>query len=137
MDLHNVQQRTSNTLQRLFKMSFVPAGFWERFIARMLISLTEMDLQVGSGQNPLWVGVSQGRLTSGVVLVQFLDLPRRTTHSQPHRHSSIYSFSGSEKKNRCTFRVRRSQTIYWKEGLLVTFDGGHLRSEEAELLLCS
>jgi hypothetical protein len=27
-------------------MSFVPAGFWERFIARMLISLNEMDLQV-------------------------------------------------------------------------------------------
>lgn len=46
MDIHCVRQRTSNTLQRLVKMSFVPAGFWERFIARMLISLKEMDLQV-------------------------------------------------------------------------------------------
>lgn len=42
----------------------------------------------------------------------------------------IYSFVGTQQRNRCsTFRVRRSQTIYWKEGLLVTFDGGYLRSE--------
>lgn len=46
MDIHGFRQHTKNTLQRIFKMSFVPAGFWERFIARMLISLTEMDLQV-------------------------------------------------------------------------------------------
>lgn len=46
MDIHGFRQHTNNTLQRIFKMSFVPAGFWERFIARMLISLTEMDLQV-------------------------------------------------------------------------------------------
>ena len=37
---------TANTIQRVFKMSFVPVGFWQRFIARMLISLAEMDLQV-------------------------------------------------------------------------------------------
>lgn len=46
MDIHGFRQQTNNTLQRLVKMSFVPAGFWERFIARMLISLKEMDLQV-------------------------------------------------------------------------------------------
>lgn len=46
MDIHGFRQRSNNTLQRLVKMSFVPAGFWERFIARMLISLKEMDLQV-------------------------------------------------------------------------------------------
>lgn len=46
MDIHGFRQQTHNTIQRHFKMSFVPAGFWERFIARMLISLTEMDLQV-------------------------------------------------------------------------------------------
>lgn len=46
MDIHGFRQQSNNTLQRLVKMSFVPAGFWERFIARMLISLTEMDLQV-------------------------------------------------------------------------------------------
>ncbi|KAF7199257.1 leucine-rich repeat serine/threonine-protein kinase 1-like [Nothobranchius furzeri] len=45
MDIHNIHRSTTNTLQRVFKMSFVPAGFWERFIARMLISLAEMDLQ--------------------------------------------------------------------------------------------
>ncbi|XP_037835926.1 leucine-rich repeat serine/threonine-protein kinase 1 [Kryptolebias marmoratus] len=109
MDIRNLHQHTNNTLQRLFKMSFVPAGFWERFIARMLISLTEMDLQ-------------------------FFDLSKRTTRSQHHRQSVIYSFAGSEKKNRCnTFRVRRSQTIYWKEGLLVTFDGGYLRVESSDV----
>lgn len=31
-------------------MSFVPVGFWQRFIARMLISLAEMDLQVAAGR---------------------------------------------------------------------------------------
>lgn len=46
MDIHCFRQHTSNTIQRQFKMSFVPAGFWERFIARMLISLSQMDLQV-------------------------------------------------------------------------------------------
>lgn len=46
VDIHGFRQQTNNTLQRLIKMSFVPAGFWERFIARMLISLKEMDLQV-------------------------------------------------------------------------------------------
>lgn len=46
MDIHGFRQHTSNAIQRHFKMSFVPAGFWERFIARMLISLNQMDLQV-------------------------------------------------------------------------------------------
>uniref|UniRef100_A0A3Q2CNU6 non-specific serine/threonine protein kinase n=1 Tax=Cyprinodon variegatus TaxID=28743 RepID=A0A3Q2CNU6_CYPVA len=101
MDIHSFHHHTNNTLQRLFKMSFVPAGFWERFIARMLISLTEMDLQ------------------------------RR---SKNRRSSLIYSFAGSQQRNRCsTFRVRRSQTIYWKEGLLVTFDGGYLSVESSDV----
>lgn len=46
MDLHCFRRPGADTLERLFRMSFVPAGFWERFIARMLISLTDMDLQV-------------------------------------------------------------------------------------------
>ncbi|XP_041840522.1 leucine-rich repeat serine/threonine-protein kinase 1 isoform X2 [Melanotaenia boesemani] len=105
MDIHRFHQQTSSTLQRLFKMSFVPAGFWERFIARMLISLKEMDLQS-------------------------FDPPRRNPRSQNRSNSIIYSFAGSQQRNRCsTFRVRRSQTIYWKEGLLVTFDGGYLSVE--------
>ncbi|XP_044045411.1 leucine-rich repeat serine/threonine-protein kinase 1 isoform X2 [Siniperca chuatsi] len=108
MDIHGFRQQTNNTLQRLVKMSFVPAGFWERFIARMLISLTEMDLQSFE--------------------------PKRNTRSQHSRNSVIYSFAGTQQRNRCsTFRVRRSQTIYWKEGLLVTFDGGYLSVESSDI----
>ncbi|XP_047187431.1 leucine-rich repeat serine/threonine-protein kinase 1 isoform X5 [Scophthalmus maximus] len=108
MDIHGFRQQVNNTLQRLFKMSFVPAGFWERFIARMLISLTEMDLQSFE--------------------------PKRTTRGQRSRSSVIYSFAGTQQRNRCsTFRVRRSQTIYWKEGLLVTFDGGYLSVESSDV----
>ncbi|XP_076586819.1 leucine-rich repeat serine/threonine-protein kinase 1 isoform X1 [Chaetodon auriga] len=108
MDIHGFRQQTNNTLQRLIKMSFVPAGFWERFIARMLISLTEMDLQSFE--------------------------PKRNTRSQRSRNSVIYSFTGTQQRNRCsTFRVRRSQTIYWKEGLLVTFDGGYLSVESSDV----
>lgn len=52
----------------------------------------------------------------------------KSTRSRHSRNSVIYSFTGSQQRSRCsTFRVRRSQTIYWKEGLLVTFDGGYLR----------
>ncbi|XP_039980323.1 leucine-rich repeat serine/threonine-protein kinase 1 isoform X2 [Xiphias gladius] len=108
MDLHVFRQQFNNTLQRLFKMSFVPAGFWERFIARMLISLTEMDLQSFDH--------------------------KRNARSQRSRNSVIYSFAGTQQRNRCsTFRVRRSQTIYWKEGLLVTFDGGYLSVESSDV----
>ncbi|XP_068457694.1 leucine-rich repeat serine/threonine-protein kinase 1 isoform X2 [Clinocottus analis] len=108
MDIHGFRQQTNNTLQRLVQMSFVPAGFWERLIARMLISLTEMDLQSFE--------------------------PKRNARSQRSRNSVIYSFTGTQQRNRCsTFRVRRSQTIYWKEGLLVTFDGGYLSVESSDV----
>uniref|UniRef100_A0A3Q0QPY8 non-specific serine/threonine protein kinase n=1 Tax=Amphilophus citrinellus TaxID=61819 RepID=A0A3Q0QPY8_AMPCI len=101
LDIHGFRQQTYNTLQRLFKMSFVPAGFWERFIARMLISLTEIDMQ----------------------LFTFM-----------RRNSVIYSFAGIQQRSRCsTFRVRRNQTIYWKEGLLVTFVGGYLSVESSDV----
>uniref|UniRef100_A0A8C4ZLF4 non-specific serine/threonine protein kinase n=1 Tax=Gadus morhua TaxID=8049 RepID=A0A8C4ZLF4_GADMO len=104
MDIHGLRQQTTNTLQRLFKMSFVPAGFWERFIARMLISLTEMDLLVWGLKAP------------------------------GGRASVVYSFAGGQQRNRCsTFRVRRNQTIYWKEGLLVTFGGGYLSVESSDV----
>ncbi|KAK1160778.1 leucine-rich repeat serine/threonine-protein kinase 1-like isoform X1 [Acipenser oxyrinchus oxyrinchus] len=108
LDIHGFRQQTANTIQRLFKMSFVPAGFWQRFIARMLISLTEMDLQSFE--------------------------TKRNTKSLRNRQTIIYSFAGNQQRNRCsTFRVRRSQTIYWKEGLLVTFDGGYLSVESSDL----
>lgn len=48
LDTHGMRHPTANTIQRVFKMSFVPVGFWQRFIARMLISLAEMDLQVAA-----------------------------------------------------------------------------------------
>nr|XP_057944931.1 leucine-rich repeat serine/threonine-protein kinase 1 isoform X5 [Doryrhamphus excisus] len=108
MDVHCFLPQSTNMLQRLFKMSFVPAGFWERFIARMLISLTEMDRQSFE--------------------------PKRNTRTRCSRTSVIYSFGGSHQRNRCsTFRVRRSQTIYWREGLLVTFDGGYLSVESSDV----
>jgi leucine-rich repeat kinase 1 len=56
--------------------------------------------------------------------------PKRNAKSERRRTTVIYSFAGtgSQQRHRCsTFRVRRSQTIYWREGLLVTFDGGYLR----------
>ncbi|CAN9506910.1 unnamed protein product [Ophioblennius macclurei] len=108
LDIHGFRQQTDNTLQRLFKMSFVPAGFWERFIARMLISLNEMDLQSFE--------------------------PKTKNSRSQHRNSVIYSFAGAQQRNRCsTFRVRRNQTIYWKEGLLVTFAGGYLSVESSDV----
>ncbi|XP_052458726.1 leucine-rich repeat serine/threonine-protein kinase 1 isoform X2 [Carassius gibelio] len=108
LDIHGFRQQSNNSIQRHFKMSFVPAGFWERFIARMLISLNQMDVQAFE--------------------------TKKVTKS-PRNHSTvIYSFAGNQQRNRCsTFRVRRSQTIYWKEGLLVTFDGGYLSVESSDL----
>uniref|UniRef100_A0A8C2DDD6 non-specific serine/threonine protein kinase n=1 Tax=Cyprinus carpio TaxID=7962 RepID=A0A8C2DDD6_CYPCA len=104
LDIHGFRHQSNNAIQRHFKMSFVPAGFWERFIARMLISLNQMDVQAFETKKP--------------------------TKNQRNRSTVIYSFAGNQQRNRCsTFRVRRSQTIYWKEGLLVTFDGGYLRLE--------
>ncbi|XP_051969455.1 leucine-rich repeat serine/threonine-protein kinase 1 [Xyrauchen texanus] len=108
MDIHGFRHESNNTIQRHFKMSFVPAGFWERFIARMLISLNLMDLQAFE--------------------------TKKNTKNQRNHNTVIYSFAGNQQRNRCsTFRVRRSQTIYWKEGLLVTFDGGYLSVESSDL----
>uniref|UniRef100_M3Y3R7 C-terminal of Roc COR-B domain-containing protein n=1 Tax=Mustela putorius furo TaxID=9669 RepID=M3Y3R7_MUSPF len=57
---------------------------------------------------------------------------RKNTKSR-HRKVTIYSFTGSQ-RNRCsTFRVKRNQTIYWQEGLLVTFDGGYLSVESSDV----
>ncbi|XP_061613512.1 leucine-rich repeat serine/threonine-protein kinase 1 isoform X4 [Phyllopteryx taeniolatus] len=107
VDIHCFRQPSANTLERLFKMSFVPVGFWERFIARMLISLTDMDLQS-----------SDAKRGAG---------PRRA-------RTSFYNLGGSGPKNRCsTFRVRRRQTVYWREGLLVTFEGGYLSVESTDV----
>ncbi|XP_026528814.1 leucine-rich repeat serine/threonine-protein kinase 1 [Notechis scutatus] len=105
-DVHSLRHQTTNTIQRVFKMSFVPVGFWQRFIARMLISLAEMDLQ-------------------------FFENKRMTKNR--NRSSVIYSFTGTQ-RNRCsTFRVKRNHTIYWQEGLFVSFDGGYLSVESSDV----
>ncbi|XP_036211675.1 leucine-rich repeat serine/threonine-protein kinase 1 isoform X3 [Myotis myotis] len=106
LDTHSMRYPTANTIQRVFKMSFVPVGFWQRFIARMLISLAEMDLQL---------------------------FETKKNSKSRHRKVTIYSFAGNQ-RNRCsTFRVKRNQTIYWQEGLLVTFDGGYLSVESSDV----
>ncbi|KAM6202380.1 leucine-rich repeat serine/threonine-protein kinase 1 [Rhynchocyon petersi] len=106
LDTHSMRHPTANTIQRVFKMSFVPIGFWQRLIARMLISLAEMDLQLFEN--------------------------KKNTKSRSRR-LTVYSFAGNQ-RNRCsTFRVKRNQTIYWQEGLLVTFDGGYLSVESSDV----
>ncbi|XP_048225127.1 LOW QUALITY PROTEIN: leucine-rich repeat serine/threonine-protein kinase 1 [Perognathus longimembris pacificus] len=106
LDTHGMRHPAANAIQRVFKMSFVPVGFWQRFIARMLVSLAEMDLQLFENKKN-----TRGR----------------------NRKVTIYSFTGNQ-RNRCsTFRVKRNQTIYWQEGLLVTFDGGYLSVESSDV----
>ncbi|KAH0620056.1 hypothetical protein JD844_014594 [Phrynosoma platyrhinos] len=106
LDVHGLRHQTTNTIQRVFKMSFVPVGFWQRFIARMLISLAEMDLQFFEN--------------------------KKNTKSR-NKRAAIYSFTGTQ-RNRCsTFRVKRNHTIYWQEGLFVTFDGGYLSVESSDV----
>ncbi|XP_072324910.1 leucine-rich repeat serine/threonine-protein kinase 1 [Scyliorhinus torazame] len=108
LEIVNLRGRGTNTIQRLFKMNFVPVGFWERFIARILISLAEMDAQLFENESN----------------------PKRGTANR----TSIYSFTRSHRRNRCsTFRVRRNQTIYWQEGLQVNYDGGFLSVESSEV----
>nr|XP_060611914.1 leucine-rich repeat serine/threonine-protein kinase 1 [Anolis sagrei ordinatus] len=104
-DVHGLCHQTTNTIQRVFKMSFVPIGFWQRFIARMLISLADMDLQFFENKN---------------------------TKSR-NKKAALYSFAGTQ-RNRCsTFRVKRNHTVYWQEGLFVTFDGGFLSVESSDV----
>uniref|UniRef100_UPI00398E8825 leucine-rich repeat serine/threonine-protein kinase 1 n=1 Tax=Pristiophorus japonicus TaxID=55135 RepID=UPI00398E8825 len=107
-DVSTLRGKSTYTVQRLFKMNFVPVGFWQRFIARILISLAEMDAQLFENEkNP-----KRGRAN----------------------RSSLYSFTRSQRRNRCsTFRVRRNQTIYWQEGLQVNYEGGCLSVESSEV----
>ncbi|EMP38085.1 Leucine-rich repeat serine/threonine-protein kinase 1, partial [Chelonia mydas] len=106
LDIHGLCHQSTNTVQRVFKMSFVPVGFWQRFIARMLISLAEMDLQLFEN--------------------------KKNTKTR-NKNVTIYSFTGTQ-RNRCsTFRVKRTHTVYWQEGLFVTFDGGYLSVESSDV----
>ncbi|XP_004593208.2 leucine-rich repeat serine/threonine-protein kinase 1 [Ochotona princeps] len=107
LDTHGLRHPAANTIQRVFKMSFVPVGFWQRFIARMLISLAEMDLQLFENK-------------------------KNNTKSR-NRKVAVYSFTGNQRNRGSTFRVKRNQTIYWQEGLLVTFDGGYLSVESSDV----
>ncbi|XP_060709344.1 leucine-rich repeat serine/threonine-protein kinase 1 isoform X1 [Hemiscyllium ocellatum] len=107
-EISNLRGKSTNTIQRLFKMNFVPVGFWQRFITRILISLAEMDAQLFENEKN----------------------PRRGRTNR----ASVYSFTRSQRRNRCsTFRVRRNQTIYWQEGLQVNYDGGFLSVESSDV----
>lgn len=85
------------------------------------------------GQDSLFTALPRaseepGLLKQGLFSVFQLFENKKNTKSR-HRKVTIYSFTGNQ-RNRCsTFRVKRNQTIYWQEGLLVTFDGGYLRQE--------
>ncbi|XP_069767547.1 leucine-rich repeat serine/threonine-protein kinase 1 isoform X4 [Narcine bancroftii] len=104
----NVRRKGTSCIERVFKMNFVPVGFWQRFIARILISLSEMDAQL-------------------------VENNKKPKASQGNR-ASLYSFTGSQRRNRCsTFRVRRNQTIYWQEGLQLNYEGGCLSVESSEV----
>uniref|UniRef100_A0A8D2L281 non-specific serine/threonine protein kinase n=1 Tax=Varanus komodoensis TaxID=61221 RepID=A0A8D2L281_VARKO len=105
-DVHSLHHQTANTIQRVFKMSFVPIGFWQRFIARMLISLAEMDLQF---------------------------FENKKNAKSRHRRAVIYNFAGAQRTRCSTFRVKRNHTVYWQEGLFVTFDGGYLSVESSDV----
>ncbi|XP_032906424.1 leucine-rich repeat serine/threonine-protein kinase 1 [Amblyraja radiata] len=108
IDSSKLHQPGNCTIQRLFKMNFVPIGFWQRFIARILISLSDMDAQLV--ENEKNVKRYRGSL------------------------ASVYSFTGTRRRNRCsTFRVKRNQTIYWQEGLQLTYMGGCLSVESSEM----
>lgn len=73
-----------------------------------------------------WAHKEPGSLEQGPFSVFQLFETKKNTKNR-HRKVTIYSFAGNQ-RNRCsTFRVKRNQTIYWQEGLLVTFDGGYLR----------
>ncbi|XP_013924789.1 PREDICTED: leucine-rich repeat serine/threonine-protein kinase 1, partial [Thamnophis sirtalis] len=57
---------------------------------------------------------------------------KRVTKTR-NKSSVIYSFTGTQ-RNRCsTFRVKRNHTIYWQEGLFVSFDGGYLSVESSDV----
>ncbi|XP_078283417.1 leucine-rich repeat serine/threonine-protein kinase 1 [Rhinoraja longicauda] len=108
IDSGQLQRPGTCTIQRLFKMNFVPVGFWQRFIARILISLSDMDAQLVDNERKV----------------------RRCGGSR----ASAYSFTRTRRRNRCsTFRVKRNQTIYWQEGLQLTYEGGCLSVESSEV----
>lgn len=85
LDTHSLQRPADNTIQRVFKMSFVPVGFWQRFIARMLISLAEMDLQVPGPRSrwEAWAGRAPlGSTSTSLHGKDQPDLPASSTGSE-------------------------------------------------------
>ncbi|XP_023384783.1 leucine-rich repeat serine/threonine-protein kinase 1 [Pteropus vampyrus] len=91
-------------------------------------------IRFGGGVSKAGGGVAEmgSCVTGESLLILQLFETRKNTRSR-HRKVAIYSFAGNQ-RNRCsTFRVRRNQTIYWQEGLLVTFDGGYLSVESSDV----
>ncbi|ELK24186.1 Leucine-rich repeat serine/threonine-protein kinase 1 [Myotis davidii] len=97
-----------------------------QFLAKFEIALPVANDSCGA---PPGAGEGLGGLTQDLPLSRQLFETKKNSKSR-HRKVTIYSFAGTQ-RNRCsTFRVKRNQTIYWQEGLLVTFDGGYLRGQE-------
>ncbi|XP_015424594.1 PREDICTED: LOW QUALITY PROTEIN: leucine-rich repeat serine/threonine-protein kinase 1 [Myotis davidii] len=100
-----------------------------QFLAKFEIALPVANDSCGA---PPGAGEGLGGLTQDLPLSRQLFETKKNSKSR-HRKVTIYSFAGTQ-RNRCsTFRVKRNQTIYWQEGLLVTFDGGYLSVESSDV----
>ena len=85
----------SEYLKRLYKMNYVPSGFWSRLIARLMIAIQKWGVAEGLGDE--LISSEAGKTV------------RKTSNLRPVPHG--YSM------------------IYWREGMGVVYDGGHLMVE--------
>lgn len=85
----------SQYLRRVYKMNYVPSGFWSRLIARLMIAVQRWGAEEG--------------LKDGLICADDGKDVRSSTHFRPVPQG--YSM------------------IYWREGLGVVYEGGHLMVE--------
>ncbi|XP_061408692.1 leucine-rich repeat serine/threonine-protein kinase 1 isoform X1 [Lethenteron reissneri] len=89
------------TVRRLVQMSFTPVGFWSRLIARLLISVAQIERQVVGGV-------------------------RRPLGKQATDPDCDVSYARAS-----TFRIRRARKVYWHEGLAILHSDGFFSVEAA------
>uniref|UniRef100_A0A8C4NML7 Protein kinase domain-containing protein n=1 Tax=Eptatretus burgeri TaxID=7764 RepID=A0A8C4NML7_EPTBU len=96
----------AHTLLRHVQMSFVPMGFWQRLIARLLISLSSME---HTGLTSVW---------NRLQVTSTLDRDKQDAAGTRalYRHGS-------------TFCVRQARKTYWQEGLCACYANGFLSVE--------
>uniref|UniRef100_S4RGU2 Leucine-rich repeat serine/threonine-protein kinase 1 n=1 Tax=Petromyzon marinus TaxID=7757 RepID=S4RGU2_PETMA len=95
------------TVRRLVQMSFTPLGFWSRLIARLLISVAQIERQYVEGMENFR---SRRRNVNRAVAMRL----------------------GEDKKTRAsTFRIRRARKVYWHEGLAILHSDGFFSVEAA------